>query len=132
MLGNLAKIRDLGPLLLRVAVGLVAIYHGHPKLFGGMDRFEQTVASLGMPGWMAWPAALSEFAGGIFLVLGLMTRWAALAFAATMAVAAFRVHGGDGFGEYEFPMVLMVASLSLVLSGGGWLSFDRNIVKKEF
>ena len=134
MLGKLTKIRDLAPLFLRVAVGAAGIYHGHGKLFGGMSHFEEVVAGLHLPApaLLAWAAALSEFVGGILIVLGLLTRWAALFLGITMAVAVFRVHLHDGFRELEYPMVLLAACLSLVLTGGGWLSFDRHVVGREF
>jgi putative oxidoreductase len=134
ILGRLEKARSFAPLLLRLVVGAVGIYHGHGKLFGGMDRFVETVEGLHLPAplLLAWVAALSEFVGGIFLVLGLMTRWAALFFAVTMGVAVFRVHWNDGFKGYEFPLVLLVAAVSLVFTGGGWLSFDRHVVRSEF
>src|SRR5262249_9073282 len=119
------------PLVLRIAVGAVGIYHGHGKLFGGMPHFVEAVEKLGMPGFLAWAAAISEFVGGIFLVLGLLTRWAALFFGITMAVAVFRVHLHQGFDKYEYAMLLLAASISLIFSGGGWLSFDRHIIRKE-
>ncbi len=132
MLGRLRKIQDLAPLVLRVVIGAVGIYHGHPKLFGGMGKFVQTVEALGMPGALAWAAAIAEFVGGIFLILGLFTRWAALLFMITMAVAVAKVHFHQGFGEYEYPLVLATAAFSILFTGGGWLSIDRTLLKKEF
>src|SRR3989338_5873123 len=83
---------DIGLLWLRVLTGLGMAYHGYGKVFGGsMDKMTEGVAAMGFPApeFFAWAAALSEFAGGILLVLGLFTRPAALFILITMAVAVF-------------------------------------------
>lgn len=135
MLGRLARAKDLAPLLIRIPLGAVMVYHGHGKVFGDMSGFAEGVADLGVPAMaavpLAWAAALSEFLGGIFVLLGLLTRWASLLIAITMAVAVFRVHWHQGFPKYEFPLVLMGAALALVFWGGGWLSFDRHVIRRE-
>jgi putative oxidoreductase len=114
MLGRLEKARDLAPLLLRLPLGAIMVFHGHGKVFGNMSGFAEGVAALGVPHWavlpLAWAAALSEFVGGIFLVLGLLTRWAALLVAVTMGVATFSVMWPKGFSKFEFPLMLFAAS----------------------
>jgi len=131
MLGKLSRLSDAGPLFLRITVGFAGIYHGHGMLFGGMRDFTAAVAALGLPGILAWAAALSEFVGGILLVLGLLTRWSALFFAITMSVAVVKVHWHEGYPKLEYPLLLGVAAVSLVFTGGGWLSFDRLVIRKE-
>ena len=135
MLGRLEKARDLAPLLIRLPLGAAMVYHGHGKVFGDMHGFAEGVANLGAPAWatlaLAWAAALAEFVGGIFLLLGLLTRWAALFVAVTMGVATFLVQWTKGFNKYELPLMFFAAALSLRFTGGGWLSFDRHVIRKE-
>ncbi len=85
--------------ILRVPVGLVLIAHGAQKLFGwfggnGLAGTAQWLSSMGMePGLlMALLAGGAEFFGGLALVLGIVTRPAALVAAFTMLVAIFSVH----------------------------------------
>ncbi|MGP5069117.1 DoxX family protein [Psychrobacter faecalis] len=131
----------LAALILRVPVGLILAAHGAQKLFGwfggnGLVGTAQWLSSMGMePGLlMAVLAGGAEFFGGLALVLGLMTRPAALAAEFTMLVAIFSVHIDNGLfaadGGYEYALVLMVALLALVVQGGGYLSIDKALSEK--
>ena len=132
---------DLAPVALRVPVGIIFIAHGAQKLFGafggyGLEGTGQWMASIGLePGyWMALLAGSAEFFGGLLLLLGLLTRPAAVVLAVTMLVAIFSVHFANGLfmanNGYEFALALLVVSLSLVLSGSGKLALDNIIAKK--
>ena len=90
-------------LILRVPVGLILAAHGAQKLFGwfggnGLAGTAGWLSSMGMePGFlMAILAGGAEFFGGLALVLGLLTRPAALVAAFTMLVAIFSVHINNG------------------------------------
>ena len=130
---------DLGLLLLRLVLGVVFIYHGSQKLFGwfegsGMEGFTKAVEGLGMTmpsaGFNAYAAALSEFGGGILLILGLFVRVAGFFLAATMAVAVFVVHSGAfavKSGGMEYALTLGVVSVALCLMGGGRLGVGPSL-----
>jgi putative oxidoreductase len=115
-----------GPFLLRLAVGGAMVIHGSQKLFGDPGRFIGFVGKLGfpLPTVFGWAAIAAEFLGGLALVLGLATRWAAVFVALTMGVAAFIAHANDGFNKQEYPLVLMLGALSLLFSGAGAWSLD--------
>ena len=128
-------------LILRVPVGLILAAHGAQKLFGwfggnGLAGTAGWLSSMGMePGLlMAILAGGAEFFGGLALVLGLLTRPAALVAAFTMLVAIFSVHINNGLfvadGGYEYALTLMVALLALAVQGGGYLSMDNALSKK--
>jgi len=115
-----------GPFFLRVAVGVVFVIHGAQKLFGafggpGLKGFSGMIGGMGLRPAMAWATAVAliEFVGGIFLVLGFMTRLSALLIGVVMAVAVLFVHLSDGFFAFEYPLVLFAACLCLLLTGGG-------------
>jgi putative oxidoreductase len=118
---------------LRIVIGIILIPHGYQKLFGGIEKFVPNVVKLGFPFTLAptafaYAAALAEFLGGILLVIGLLTRWAALFAAVNMAVAIFKVHlhhGLTGSGGFEFPLALLAGCVALMLLGGGRASMDR-------
>ncbi|CAM3833576.1 DoxX family protein [Parendozoicomonas haliclonae] len=127
-------------LALRIPVGIIFMAHGAQKLFGwfggyGLEGTGGWMASIGLePGYlMALLAGSGEFFGGLFLLLGLLTRPAALVTAITMLVAIFVVHFEKGLfmsnGGYEFGLALLAASVSLLISGGGRLSADKAINK---
>ena len=128
-------------LALRIPVGIIFIAHGAQKLFGafggyGLQGTGQWMDSIGLnPGYlMALLAGSAEFFGGIALILGLLVRPAATVLAFTMLVAIFAVHIGNGLfmsnDGYEFGLVLLAASMSLIISGAGRASIDQIIASK--
>ncbi len=131
----LATDAGLGPLALRIPVGMIFTAHGAQKLFGwfggyGLEGTGQFFASIGLnPGvLMALLAGGAEFFGGLALVLGLLVRPAAASLSFAMLVAIFAVHFSKGFfldkGGYEYALALFAASLSLLMSGGGRFAAD--------
>ena len=87
-----------------------------------------------LPVFFAWLVALTEFFGGIFVLLGLLTRWAALGLSVVMLVAIFTVHLNNGFFNpmgVEFPLSLLGGTLALFLGGAGNLSVDNNLLKRK-
>ena len=114
-------------LVLRVALGVILVAHGKAKIFGGMAAHKHLLAGIGLPAWMGYLSAGTEFLGGILLILGLFTRIVGIAVAVEMLVAVFRVHlrnGLAGQGGYEFPLILGVVGFALIFLGGGPVSVD--------
>lgn len=123
----LERLRPLGLVVLRLVLGAIMIAHGYPKIFGGMHHFMDTVRGLHMPGWMAYLAAATEFAGGILMIAGFFTRFVALCMCIDMGVAIVGVHWKNGFtgqGNYQFPLALAAIAFSLIFTGPGSISID--------
>ena len=129
---------EFSPLLLRLPLGIILSAHGAQKLFGwfggyGLDGTGQWMASIGFePGYlMALLAGSAEFFGGLALIIGLLTRPAALVTAFTMLVA-MTVHIGNGLfvsnNGYEFALLLMMSLLYLAIIGGGRISLDNRLL----
>ncbi|HEU4720908.1 MAG TPA: DoxX family protein [Gemmatimonadaceae bacterium] len=127
---------DTALAVLRVVLGVTFILHGGQKLFVyGFDGVAGAFGQMGIPAAaIVGPfVALVEFFGGIAIVLGLLTRLAALGIGATMVVAILAVHLKQGFfnpGGIEFPLALLASSVALVLTGAGAYSADAAIAKR--
>lgn len=129
------KMRDLAPFLLRVVVGIIFIMHGYQKLTGGVEGVTAFLGGLGfpLPALFAVLLIAAELGGGILLVLGVFTHWVAKILAVVALVALVTVHLQNGFflpGGYEFILLILVAAVSLVLTGPGRYALDKKMRKR--
>lgn len=121
---------DIGFFLLRLIVGVAFILHGWGKIQSPMGWMGPDSP---VPGVFQALAALSEFGGGIALILGFLTRLASLGLLFTMAVAVYThaIVMGDPFvgreGSYELAAIYFFISLLFVLAGPGSISLDRKV-----
>ena len=123
-----------GATLLRLTLGIVYIMHAYlaAVVFGpaGMITY-QTKNGVPFAEIGTWYLILAHGLGGICLVLGLFTRWAALANVPVMLGAVVFVHLKNGFwahsnpSGYEYALVLLVVSLAVAMIGGGALALRR-------
>jgi putative oxidoreductase len=127
---------DAGLALLRIVLGATFIMHGGQKLFVyGFAGVTGAFAQMGvpMPGLLGPFVAFVEFFGGIAIVLGLLTRVAALGLGATMVVAILLVHLKNGFFAptgVELPLSLLASAVTLVIAGAGAYSLDAVLDKR--
>jgi putative oxidoreductase len=137
--GNWSFANSLGLLILRLLIGGTFIYSGAQKLFGafdgiGMTSWVHTIESMHLPVlpgvvW-AWMAACGEFFGGLFVLVGLLTRLAAIPLIITMLVAIAAVTGKKGFMGYQVNLDLIAMNVMLILSGAGLISLDALLFKR--
>lgn len=132
-----------GLLLLRLFTGLVFIRHGWPKL----SNLGTWATAMKTPAWLCFLSAFSMWAGGIALIVGMLTPLAALAIAVSMLYAVvleiksgfpfiapdpFQIPEGDyagpmGVGEppsWEKAAMYVVMCAVLITAGGGPFSVD--------
>jgi len=108
LLDSTRKLNFIGPLALRLYLVPVFWVAGTNKL-GGMDNviawFGNSEWGLGLPfpALMAWSAVGTEVLGAVALLLGLGTRWFAVALMVTMLVAMFTVHWHNGWQAIADP-----------------------------
>jgi putative oxidoreductase len=135
MAGGLTQAQGWGITVLRVVVGIVFLAHGGQKLFvWGFSNVADFFGQVGIPLPMlaAIVVTLVEFLGGLALLLGLFTRWAAIPLAINMLGAMLSVHLKAGFflpDGYEFVLSLLAANVALALLGSGEASLDRLLGK---
>ncbi|MBI3002627.1 MAG: DoxX family protein [candidate division NC10 bacterium] len=135
--GGLDARQGWGVAFLRVVVGIVFLAHGGQKLLVfGMAGMAGFMGQVGIPFPMLAAIVVTavEFLGGLALVLGLFTRWAAIPLAADMLVAILVVHLKAGFflpDGYEFAFTLLGAALALALLGSGEASVDRILERRR-
>jgi putative oxidoreductase len=136
---------------IRICLGLIIAYHGSPKLFEGIAPLlaKGTITRLGLEPPLAWAylVGVVEFAGGIMLAIGLLTRLAAFALVIEFSVIVFAVKFANGFfafspkaiqpgfaglvpGGFEFEMFFGLVCLAILFRGGERLSVDRAIGKE--
>lgn len=127
---NLSRYSNCSTLPLRIVIGIIFIGHGGQQLFGwfgggGLTATAEAFQKMGLnPSYlMALLASSGEFFGGLFLLLGLFTRFSAFVIAIIMLVAIFKVHLHGGLfaknGGFEYPLTILAGALTIMLSGNG-------------
>lgn len=133
---GLTQLQGWGITVLRVTVGIVFLVHGGQKLFVfGFAGVAGFLGQGGIPAPMLAGVVLTavEFLGGLALVLGVFTRWAAIPLAFSMLVAIVTVHLRAGFflpDGYEFALTLLAANVALAMLGSGEASLGRLLERR--
>ena len=135
---------DVSLTILRLVLGVVFFAHGAQKMLGwfGGYGFHGTMGfftHMGMPAAVAFLIICTEFFGGLGLIVGLLTRIAALGIGCEMIGAIFMVHLPNGFfmnwvgtqkGEgFEYHLLVIAVAATLLLRGAGAFSVDRALTK---
>lgn len=122
---------NVAPLLLRLALGIIFLYHGSQKIMqnGGAAWHPDP----DFPAALQAPVAWGEFLGGIALLAGFLSRLAAAGIIAIMIGAIATVHGAHGFAlpkgfEYNFALIMMCLAV-IVLGSGRW-SIDEQLWRR--
>jgi putative oxidoreductase len=131
----MSRYEPYAPLALRIVLGLIFLAHGAQKLFGafggyGISGTAQFFEQIGISPGTFWAAVvgLVEFVGGLAVLVGVLTRYAAMLLAINMLAAVLWVHLPNGFflpKGFEYAFVLLGANLTLLIGGAGELSLDR-------
>ena len=139
---------DVAGAIVRVMLGVVIFAHGAQKVFGwfGGAGFDATMTRFtevyNIPLVFAFIAIMAEFLGGLGLIVGLLTRIAALGISTSMLFAIVIVTGSEGFfinwagnlpaGDegYEFQLLAIAMGVSVLVKGAGAFSLDRILHSK--
>lgn len=133
---NQTQLNDYAIFLLRVALGIMLLAHGpYLKFFVfSLPGTAEFFVALGLPGWLAYAVFVTETVAGVMLVLGIQSRWAALAVVPILLGATW-AHAGNGWmfafenGGWEYPLYLsLLAFAQFLLGDGAWaLSRSRDL-----
>lgn len=132
-------------LIVRVVLGIIFFAHGAQKVFGwfGGPGLQGTIGyfqkALRITPGLTVLAAFTECFGGLAVLVGFLTRLAALGLAVNMLVAIAKVHWPNGFflnwsletGKghgFEMNLALIGMALAILVGGAGMLSVDRLII----
>ena len=134
----LNRFQPWGIFLLRLVLGAAMIVNGSRKViprggfhggnsFAALQQYANNIATLGIPHWLGYVSAFAEFAGGMFLVLGLLTRFFAFLVAINMIVAIAAVDYHRGYAGTQYPLALASIAIMLLLAGPGKAALDRKL-----
>ncbi len=141
----LATVHSWTIAVVRITLGVIFFAHGSQKVLGwfggyGLEGTIGYLTSTGIPRPIAYAVCFFEFLGGIGLLLGLLTRLAALAVIVVMVGAIAKVHWqhglflnweltpGRGHG-FEANLAYIAMALACAIAGGGALSMDALLVR---
>jgi len=132
ILSNLSNYKNFGLLIIRVGFGIMFIYHGYPKLMGGVNSWEGLGNSTRYVGIHFWPiawgliAALTEVFGGFLLIIGLAFRPVCLLLLINMIVATLSHFGkGEGLMVASHAIEDAIVFAGLLFVGPGKYSADK-------
>jgi len=131
------KLSDVGVLVLRVVLALVILYYGSQKMLGtsggaGLSGTLSAFKKDHFPEWLTMLAIISEFCGGIAVLIGLFTRLAAFGIACTMAVASWSNYSGaHEIKAAHLPLALFGLAAGLIFLGSGAYSLDAVLFKNR-
>lgn len=124
--------QQIGPLVLRLALGVMFVAHAALKIFvftlPGTAAF---FATQGFPGWTAYPVVAGELVAGVLLLAGVQVRLASLA-TLPILIGALAVHLPNGWvfsapnGGWEYPAFLIVLVIVQALIGEGAYALQWN------
>ncbi len=117
---------DFGKLVLRLALGILILFHGIAKVRGGVDFLNPILSGAGLPSWVAYGAYAGEVLGPVMVILGLFTRTGAFLIFANMCFAIFLVHrpelmmfGKQGGWALELQGMFLFTAFALMFMNPG-------------
>ena len=125
--------KDTALLILRVITGTVLIHHGFEKT-ANIENFADAFVRplhLPFPIFLSYVAAFSEIGGSWLLILGLATRFGALAIVGTISVAIYHALVTAGFNIFLLELLLLyfASATCIALTGPGDFSIDEVIIR---
>jgi putative oxidoreductase len=126
---NMNGAENLGKLVLRVSLGVLILFHGLAKVFGGPAFITGLVAKAGLPPAFGYLVYVGEVIAPLLVIVGLWTRAAATVIAINMVVAVVLVHTTEFFTlsksggwALELQGLFFFAAVAVTLLGAGRLS----------
>lgn len=129
----LSQYRDIGLLILRTGIGIMMVFHGFPKLAGGLPAWEKLGRAMGhlgvnfFPGFWGFSSAMVETVGGVLIVIGFCFRPVTILMTMNFIVATVLLYKTSGvFLDWSRPAEMLILFFSLIFIGAGKYSVDRS------
>ncbi|WP_322399890.1 DoxX family protein [Massilia luteola] len=117
---------DAGRLVLRVVLAILLLFHGVSKVIGGVGFVAGMLAKVGLPASLGYLVYIGEVVAPALILVGLLTRAAALIVVVNMIVALLLVHTGQFFSlsetggwALELQGMYLGSAVALALLGAG-------------
>jgi putative oxidoreductase len=125
-----SRLHDFAHWGIRAAIGVTFIVHSIKKFD---PSWQGWLIDVGLPPELQIPIALAEFLGGIFLIVGVLTRISASILAVITLGAIFMIRGIEEFfvskGGWEWDLMMLAGELTIIVAGPGRVSISH-VVKK--
>jgi putative oxidoreductase len=129
----LSQYRDIGLLFLRLGIGTTMVFHGLPKLQGGLATWEKLGHAMGnlgvhfFPAFWGFSSATVETLGGVLILLGFCFRPVTMLLVFNFIVATILLYKANStFENWSHPAELLIIFFSLIFIGAGKYSIDRS------
>src|SRR5688500_8603073 len=123
---------DFGKLVLRLALGILILFHGIAKLQGGIGFLSPILNGVGLPPWVGYGVYVGEVLGPVMVILGVFTRTGAFFIFVNMLFAIFLVHrpelmmfGKQGGWALELQGMFLFTALALMFMSPGRYAATR-------
>ena len=130
------QLRAIVLTLLRITVGVIMMAHGWQKLTA-LHETQAAFAGMGIPypEVSAYLAVCGELLGGLGILLGLLTPFAALGIICVMLVAVFHVHWDNDLmaqnNGFEYPLMILTVAIYFAVRGAGPYSLDALLARRR-
>lgn len=117
------KFHDITYWGIRASIGVIFIVYGLQKFD---PVWKNHLIGFGLPPELQIPIALAETIGGIFLIVGFMTRITGVIFSIILLDAIFHIRWENGFlisqGGWDYDLALLAMTLFVIVNGAGKFS----------
>ncbi len=126
-----ATLNNIALLILRVGISVLMIPHGYNKLVHFGEYKAKFMDFMGLGVELSLVLAIgAELICSILLALGFLTRFTIVPLVVTMAIATFKAHNGEIFGDGEHAFLYLIGYVTLLFAGAGKFSVDGLMLKK--
>jgi putative oxidoreductase len=123
---------DIALLITRIAIALLMLTHGIPKMAGLAESPVKFMDIFGMGASLSLGLAVfAEVFCSVLLLFGLGTRLAVIPLIVTMLIVVLHVHAGDPFAKQEMGVHFLLAYVLLFVLGSGRYSLDSLLFKNK-
>ena len=123
---------DTGKLILRLALGILMLFHGYAKITKGVSGIAGALQTMGLPGWVAYGVYIGEVVAPLLVILGFYARAGGVFIMVNMIFAIMLSHstqlfdvGKSGGWALELQGFYLLTGLVVALIGPGRFAINQ-------